>query len=161
MERAEGAFVGWLAEHEGTFSTLHGRHPIHRTRFTGKVKIGKSAVTHFKVVKRFETASLVEIGLETGRTHQIRMHFAEAGFPLISDSLYGGKKAQRPDLIVRQALHSWKLAFARVAPERSALRRSALAKFEQVKSQPRRSIPWSVAPRKMHDRSERPRAAGA
>ncbi len=95
----------------GTFSTLHGRHPKHRTRFTGKVTSGKSAITHFKVNKRFADAALVEIGLETGRTHQIRVHFAEAGFPLISDSLYGPKKAQRPDLITRQALHAWKLAF--------------------------------------------------
>ena len=96
---------------EGTFRTLHGRHPTHRTRFTGKVSVGKSAVTHFKVTKRFPTAALVEVDLETGRTHQIRVHFAEAGFPLISDALYGGKQAQRPDLIARQALHAWKLAF--------------------------------------------------
>ncbi len=95
----------------GTFSTLHGRHPKHRTRFTGKVTSGKSAITHFKVNKRFADAALVEIGLETGRTHQIRVHFAEAGFPLISDPLYGPKKAQRPDLIARQALHAWKLGF--------------------------------------------------
>ncbi len=97
---------------EGTFDTLHGRHPKHRTRFTGKVTVGKSAVTHFKVRKRFSSAALVEVGLETGRTHQIRVHFAEAGFPLISDSLYGGKRAQKPDVIERQALHAWKLAFA-------------------------------------------------
>ena len=95
----------------GTFRTLHGRHPTHRTRFTGKVSVGKSAVTHFKVTKRFPTAALCEVDLETGRTHQIRVHFAEAGFPLISDALYGSKKAQRPDLIGRQALHAWKLAF--------------------------------------------------
>lgn len=97
---------------QGTFSTLHGRHPKHRTRFTSKVQVGKSAVTHFKVSKRFPTAALVEVDLETGRTHQIRMHFAEAGFPLISDSLYGPKSAQRPDLIGRQALHAWRLKFA-------------------------------------------------
>lgn len=96
---------------EGTFRTLHGRHPKHRTRFTGKVKVGKPAVTHFKVQERFAEASLVEVGLETGRTHQIRVHFAEAGFPLLSDSLYGIKRAQRPELIARQALHAWKLAF--------------------------------------------------
>ena len=111
VEKTYLALVLGQPPHQGTFSTLHGRHPIHRTRFTGKVKIGKSAVTHFKVIRRFEIAALVEIGLETGRTHQIRMHFAEAGFPLFSDSLYGNKKAQRPDLIGRQALHSWKLAF--------------------------------------------------
>jgi 23S rRNA pseudouridine1911/1915/1917 synthase len=96
---------------EGTFRTLHGRHPKERTRFTGRVTEGKSAVTHYKVTQRFPMAALVEVGLETGRTHQIRMHFAEAGFPLISDALYGSKAAQRPDIIGRQALHAWKLAF--------------------------------------------------
>jgi len=97
---------------EGTFRTLHGRHPTQRMRFTGKVATGKPAVTHFKVTKRFAKAARVEVGLETGRTHQIRMHFAEAGFPLLSDALYGTKAAQRPDLIARQALHAWKIAFA-------------------------------------------------
>lgn len=96
---------------EGTFRTLHGRHPTQRMRFTGKGKTGKSAVTHFKVGKRFARAARVEVELETGRTHQIRMHFAEAGFPLLGDALYGNKAAQRPDVIERQALHAWKLGF--------------------------------------------------
>ena len=112
VEKTYLALVLGQPPHRGTFSTLHGRHPKHRTRFTGKVTSGKPAITHFEVKKRFETAALVEVGLETGRTHQIRVHFAEAGFPLISDALYGPKKAQRPDLIGRQALHAWKLAFA-------------------------------------------------
>ncbi|MGV3622433.1 MAG: RluA family pseudouridine synthase [Archangium sp.] len=96
---------------EGTFDTLHGRHPTQRMKFTGKVKTGKQAVTHFVTAKRFATAARVEVNLETGRTHQIRVHFAEAGFPLLSDELYGTKAAQRPEVIGRQALHAWKLAF--------------------------------------------------
>ncbi len=96
---------------EGTFDTLHGRHPTQRMKFTGKVKDGKRAVTHFVVSKRFASGARVEVNLETGRTHQIRVHFAEAGFPLLSDPLYGSKAAQRPDVISRQALHAWKLAF--------------------------------------------------
>ncbi len=96
---------------EGSFNTLHGRHPTQRLKFTGKAKTGKSAVTHFKTTQRFAAAARVEINLETGRTHQIRVHFAEAGFPLFSDPLYGTKAAQRPDIIGRQALHAWKLAF--------------------------------------------------
>ena len=111
VEKTYLALVLGQPPDQGTFATLHGRHQKHRTRFTGKVKTGKSAVTHFKVLERFPEAALVEVGLETGRTHQIRVHFAEAGFPLISDSLYGSKKAQRPALIARQALHAWKLAF--------------------------------------------------
>ena len=97
---------------EGSFRTLHGRHPRNRMRYTGRVQTGKSAVTHFKVTRRFATAALVEIGLETGRTHQIRMHFAEAGFPLLSDALYGNRQSTRADVISRQALHAWRIAFA-------------------------------------------------
>lgn len=97
---------------EGTFKTLHGRDPRHRTRFTGKVKVGKQAVTHFHVRRRFEVAALVEVELETGRTHQIRMHFSEAGFPLLSDALYGSRSSRKIDVISRQALHAWKLSFA-------------------------------------------------
>jgi 23S rRNA pseudouridine1911/1915/1917 synthase len=62
------------------------------------------------VTRAFSDASRVEVGLETGRTHQIRVHFAEAGFPLLGDKLYGGKRAQSP-VIDRQALHAWRLSF--------------------------------------------------
>lgn len=97
---------------EGTFTTFYGRHPTHRMRFSGRVPEGKPAVTHFTVKKRFAKGSLVEVRLETGRTHQIRVHFTEGGFPLYGDELYGPKSAQRPDIIGRQALHAWKLTFA-------------------------------------------------
>ncbi len=97
---------------EGTFNTFYGRHPKHRMRFSGRVPEGKPAVTHFLVKKRFAKGSLVEIRLETGRTHQIRVHFTEGGFPLFGDELYGPKAAQRPEIIGRQALHAWKLTFA-------------------------------------------------
>ena len=112
VEKTYLALVWGQPPDAGTFRTLHGRHPTRRTRFTGKVKVGKPAVTHFKVSKRFPTAALVEVGLETGRTHQIRVHFAEAGFPLLSDALYGTRSSRRPEVIGRQALHAWRLAFA-------------------------------------------------
>lgn len=105
------ALVAGQPPEEGTFRTLHGRHPRNRLRFTGKVQVGKSAITHFKVVQRFPSAALVEVRLETGRTHQIRMHFAEAGFPLLSDALYGNRHSMRADIIDRQALHAWRIAF--------------------------------------------------
>jgi 23S rRNA pseudouridine1911/1915/1917 synthase len=92
---------------EGTFDTLHGRHPVHRQRFTGRVKTGKRAVTHYRVKQHLRIATLVEVTLETGRTHQIRVHFAEAGLPA----------ARRPDL--RHA-HVQKLA-ARSSDSRSTL----------------------------------------
>lgn len=95
----------------GTFDTLHGRHPTNRLRFSGRVTSGKRAVTHFEVTRRFAGASRVEIALETGRTHQIRMHFAEAGFPLLGDRLYGSQRSNRVAVIARQALHAFRLAF--------------------------------------------------
>jgi 23S rRNA pseudouridine1911/1915/1917 synthase len=107
------ALVAGQPPAEGTFRTLHGRHPRQRQRFTGKVRQGKSAVTHFRVTERFGArAARVEIDLETGRTHQIRVHFSEAGFPLLGDELYGGRRARQPAVISRQALHAWKLSFA-------------------------------------------------
>ncbi|MHB8878739.1 MAG: RluA family pseudouridine synthase [Myxococcaceae bacterium] len=103
---------------KGTFRTLHGRHPTHRKRFSAKVTRGKLAVTHYRVLERFEGASLVEVTLETGRTHQIRVHFADAGFPLLGDALYGGARrgSQKVRLAMaalgRQALHAARLGFA-------------------------------------------------
>ena len=104
------ALVAGHPPDEGTFDSLHARHPTQRMKFTAKAKTGKRAVTHFLVTKRFARAARVEVNLETGRTHQIRVHFAEAGFPLLSDALYGTKAAQRPEVIARQALHAWKLS---------------------------------------------------
>jgi len=103
---------------QGTFSTLYGRHPVHRKRFSSKVARGKPAVTHFRVVERFaDLACLVRCRLETGRTHQIRVHFADAGHPLLGDRTYGRRPAS-PRLAAaaaalgRQALHAAVLEFA-------------------------------------------------
>lgn len=68
---------------------------------------GKEAITHFTVIQRFAGGSLVKLRLETGRTHQIRVHMRHLGHPLMGDDLYGGTL----DLINRQALHSWRLEF--------------------------------------------------
>jgi 23S rRNA pseudouridine1911/1915/1917 synthase len=106
----------------GELDTLHGRHPIHRKRFTSRVQRGRQAVTRWRVLARGRGASLVEVELLTGRTHQIRMHFAEAGFPLVADELYGGRRREarmEADAPVRraaaalgrQALHAAALAF--------------------------------------------------
>ncbi len=103
--------VGHPPFDEGTYETLYARHPKQRLKFSSLVRIGKPAITHFEVTKRYAKASLVEVRLETGRTHQIRVHFTEAGLPLLGDSLYGPKAAQRAEIIGRQALHAWKLSF--------------------------------------------------
>jgi 23S rRNA pseudouridine1911/1915/1917 synthase len=93
----------------GTLRTLHGRHPTDRKRFSSKVANGKSAVTHWTVVELLGSAALVRFRLETGRTHQIRVHAADHGWPLLGDPLYG--RTPRPlaaiaSALGRQALHA-------------------------------------------------------
>ena len=66
---------------------------------------GKHAITNYRVIKEFENYSLIKLWLETGRTHQIRVHMSYLGHPLLGDDLYGGKL----DLIARHALHAYKL----------------------------------------------------
>jgi 23S rRNA pseudouridine1911/1915/1917 synthase len=106
---------------EGRFDTPYGRHPRDRTRFTGRVRSGRRAATAYRVLERFEGASLLEVRLETGRTHQIRVHLAEAGHPLLHDAVYGGLRREArlaPDhpvrraagAVGRQALHAARLA---------------------------------------------------
>ncbi len=84
-----------------------GRHPVHRTRMA-VVEDGKPAVTHYRVRETFAAHTLLECDLETGRTHQIRVHLASIGHPLEGDPVYAPRGAK---LLPRQALHAWKLAF--------------------------------------------------
>ncbi|MDX2015443.1 MAG: RluA family pseudouridine synthase [Myxococcaceae bacterium] len=111
VEKIYLALVAGHPADAGTFRTLHGRHPVHRKRFSGRVKVGKPAVTHWVVQERLEGAALVEVSLETGRTHQIRVHFAEAGHPLLSDALYGTRSSLRLTQAPRLALHAHRLVF--------------------------------------------------
>ncbi len=117
VEKRYVALVQGQPEAQGTFRTFYGRHPVHRQRFTGKLRAGKLAVTHYRVLERLGPVAFVEATLETGRTHQIRVHFAEAGFPLLGDAVYGGsRRAERKVKDVaaalgRQALHAAELAF--------------------------------------------------
>ena len=91
----------------GTVDKPIGRHPTRRTRMA-VVPAGKPAITHFRVRERFPAHTLLECDLETGRTHQIRVHLAAIGHPLEGDPEYGASGKQR---FGRQALHAWKLAF--------------------------------------------------
>lgn len=90
-----------------TYRTLHGRDAHDRKRFTSRVKTGKVAVTHVSLLESFAHASLVRATLETGRTHQIRMHLSEAKTPVLGDAVYG-KRAKEID---HQALHARVLGF--------------------------------------------------
>jgi 23S rRNA pseudouridine1911/1915/1917 synthase len=110
-------------EDSGTIKTFYGRHPKDRKKFTSRTGEGKRAVTHFTVKERFAAvspsaadAALVECRLETGRTHQIRVHMAEHGWPLLGDAVYGKRPDDEPlrslaEQLGRQALHASVLAF--------------------------------------------------
>jgi 23S rRNA pseudouridine1911/1915/1917 synthase len=93
----------------GTLRTLHGRHPTDRKRFSSRVTSGKPAVTHWTVIEALAGAALVRFRLETGRTHQIRVHAADHGWPLLGDPLYGRAPrslAAISQALGRQALHA-------------------------------------------------------
>lgn len=120
IEREYVAIVAGEAR-DATYDTLHARHPTDRLRFTSRTEAGRRAVTHVRVLERFPRAALVACRLETGRTHQIRVHLAErAGTPILGDPLYGrppGDPALRAlaDALGRQALHARVLGFVHPA----------------------------------------------
>ena len=106
---------------DATIATLYTRHRSDRMRFTSRTDTGKQAVTHLRVVEPLGAATLVACHLETGRTHQIRVHLAErSGTPILGDALYG-RLPQDPTLraaaaaLGRQALHARVLGFVHPA----------------------------------------------
>lgn len=109
---------------QGRLDTPYGRHPRDRTRYTARGRHARRAVTAWQVREAFgEAATLAEVELHTGRTHQIRVHLSESGHPLLADPTYGGRKREArlpPEhparraagAIGRLALHAWRLSFA-------------------------------------------------
>lgn len=95
---------GVLKEDEGTIDAPIGRHPIERKKMAINHKNGKEAVTHFKVLKRFKNYTYIQCQLETGRTHQIRVHMSSIKHPLVGDSVYGPAKC--PFKLQGQTLHA-------------------------------------------------------
>ncbi len=93
---------------EGIIDVPLGRDPVHRQKFAARAD-GKPARTHYRLVENFGTSSLLEIGLETGRTHQIRVHLAWLKCPVVGDTVYGRRK--NPFGLERQFLHAWRLRF--------------------------------------------------
>ena len=101
---------GVVEENEATIDAPIGRDPKNRQRMA-VVRSGRPAVTHLRVVERFPDATLLEAGIETGRTHQIRVHLSFIGHPVIGDTVYGKRRSTDPHL-ERQFLHAARLGLA-------------------------------------------------
>jgi len=122
IKRVYAALVyGSPRSDKGSIESDIGRHPSDRKRMSGAARRGKRAVTHWKVAGRYGQVTALELRLETGRTHQIRVHLSEAGHPLLGDPVYGGA-GRLPGLrdpvlralvraLGRQALHARTLGF--------------------------------------------------
>lgn len=106
IKRVYEAIVhGNLKDDEGTINALIGRHPIDRKKMSTHCKNGRNAITHYRVLKRFGNFTYVSCELETGRTHQIRVHMASIGHPILGDDVYGPAKCPVKNLI-GQTLHA-------------------------------------------------------
>ena len=105
--------MGVMKEDGGRIVAPIGRHPVHRQKMAVRENNGRHAVSNWKCKTRFSRHTLVEVHIETGRTHQIRVHFAHLGFPVAGDQLYGPSRDHT--MFPRQMLHAWKLSFAHPA----------------------------------------------
>ena len=109
----EAVALGGLPEERGTVNAPFGRHPVDRKKMAIDRRNGREAVTHWSVLARYPGYTHVECRLETGRTHQIRVHLASIGHPLLGDTVYGAKKPV-PGL-AGQCLHARRLRFVHPA----------------------------------------------
>ncbi len=122
VEKTYQALVfGKFLQKRGTISFSIGRDREHRRKFSSRSRRTREAVTHFEIVRQREGIALLTIKLETGRTHQIRVHLSESGHPIVGDSVYGAKsflsqikeEGMREILeeVSRPMLHAWRLSF--------------------------------------------------
>lgn len=108
----EAVIVGHLKENEGTVNAPIGRHPVDRKKMAITDKNSKNAVTHYTVLAEYAGYSHVRLRLETGRTHQIRVHMASLGHPVAGDSVYGGSRQPLQTVGLQgQCLHAKKIGF--------------------------------------------------
>lgn len=113
---------GKPAQSRGTIELPLGRHPVHRKKMSVAGINKRTAESSWRILKDFTDAGLLEVGISTGRTHQIRVHCAAAGFPVVGDMVYGARWTTRPShfhnrdmfqrlrAVSRQMLHAWKLS---------------------------------------------------
>ncbi len=104
-----GIVYGVVKNDEGVIHAPIGRHPVDRKKMAINEKNGKDAITHYKVLERFDKYTYMEFKLETGRTHQIRVHMASIGHPLLGDTLYSNGKS--PYKLQGQTLHAMIIGF--------------------------------------------------
>lgn len=109
ITRKYRALVFGNLKEDGSVSGKIGRHPTDRKKMAINEKNGKDAVTHYHILERFQGYTYIECQLETGRTHQIRVHLSSIGHPLVGDKVYGPKK--QPFSLQGQSLHAMVLGF--------------------------------------------------
>ena len=125
----EAVVCGNLKEDSGTVDAPISRHPADRKKMCIAARDGRNAVTHWEVVKRYRGYTHVRCHLETGRTHQIRVHMASIGHPIVGDSVYGRKK---PELGQdSQVLHAGILCFRHPRDQRPVIVSAALPEYFQ------------------------------
>ena len=108
------AYGGGRMDEGGSLRTLYGRDPRDRKRYSSRVRQGREAITHWRRLLAGDGLHLLECKLETGRTHQIRVHLADHGHPVVGDPVYAGRRiAPHPAAraLARQALHAYALGF--------------------------------------------------
>lgn len=111
VRRYRAIVHGVIREEELCINSPVGRHPTDRKKMAAGVRNGKEAVTHVKVLERFRAYTYIECRLETGRTHQIRVHMDSIGHPLLGDTVYGNRKYSLPYVLQGQTLHAMTLGF--------------------------------------------------
>ena len=101
---------GRMRAETGRITKPIARDPVRRTRMTTRLAAGRSALTEYRVLQRFEKFTYLEVRIGTGRTHQIRVHLASLGHPVAGDRLYGARSYGTP-AAERIFLHAWRIAF--------------------------------------------------